>query len=98
MISLSLQPTPPWSMRCGLAKGEFSERNPKISKLVGATVGCLLAGASSAPFGFPLGFCCQHVPVRSNELREAGSKPAACQLVWEVQLGKCRANPLQCWS
>lgn len=95
VISLSLQPTPPWGMRCTLANGEFSERNPKISKFTGATVGCLLAGAGSAPFGFPLGCCCWHVPVRSNELRETGSKPAACQLVWEVQLGKVQQQILR---
>lgn len=94
VISLSQQPTPPWSMRCSLANGELSKRNPGISKLTGDTVGCLLAGAGSSPFGFPLSFCCQRVPVRSNKLREAGSEPAVCQLVWEVQLGKVQQQVL----
>lgn len=50
--------------------------------------------AGSAPFGFPLGSFCRHVPVRSNKLREAGGEPAACQLVWEVQLGKVQQQAL----
>lgn len=104
VIWLSLQPAPPWSMRCSLANGEFSKRNQEISKLIGATVGCLLAGAGSAPFGFLLSFFCWCVPVRSEELRETGSKAAACQLVWEVQLGKgqqqilCRADTESCFT
>lgn len=57
-------------------------------------MGCPLPGAGSAPFGFPLGCCRRHVPDRSNKLRETGSKPAACQLVWEVQLGKVQQQIL----
>lgn len=94
VISLSQQPAPPWSMRFSLANGEFSRRNSNISKLTGAIVACLLAGAGSPPFGFLLSFYCQPVPVRSKELREAGSEPAACQLGWEVQLGKVQQQTL----
>lgn len=75
------------ALPCSLADGELSKRNPKISQSVGV-MAWPQARAGSAPFGSPLSFCHQRIPVTSNELIETGRKPEACQLVWEVQLVK----------